>query len=117
MAPDQTGMLHARLSSSINQEDPMRALTLAAALLLYPAASHAQTAAPAPGSNGGGAVGPSVANLNSPQGATPPGTPNGDTAGDRALRDAAGQNVLGKTETPATAVPGDTKGLDSGVRK
>lgn len=93
----------------------MRASILATVLLLYPAALHAQ--APAPGSSGGGGVGPSITTPNMPLGAAPPGTPNGDTAGDRALREAAGQNVIGKTETPATAVPGDTKGLDSGVRK
>ncbi len=93
----------------------MRASILTAALLLYPAVLFAQ--APKPGSNGGGDVGPSVSRPDVPLGTVPPGTPNGDTAGDRALRDAAGQNVIGKTETPATAVPGDTKGLDSGVRK
>lgn len=92
----------------------MRASILAATLL-YPAVLFAQ--APAPRSNGGGGVGPSVSRPDVPLGTVPPGTPNGDTAGDRALRDAAGQNVIGKTETPATAVPGDTKGLDSGVRK
>lgn len=93
----------------------MRTSILAAALLLHPAALFAQ--APAPGSSGGGGVGPSIAVPNAPLGTVPPGTPGGDTAGDRALREAAGQNVIGKTETPATAVPGDTKGLDSGVRK
>ncbi len=93
----------------------MRASILAAALLLYPAALFAQ--APTPGSNGGGDVGPSVSRPNVPLGTAPPGTPSGDTAGDRALRDAAGQNVIGKTDTPGTAVPGDTKGLDAGVRK
>ena len=93
----------------------MRTSILATALLLYPAVVFAQ--APTPRSNGGGDVGPSVSHPDVPLGTTPPGTPNGDTAGDRALRDAAGQNVIGKTDTPATAVPGDTKGLDSGVRK
>ena len=92
----------------------MRASILAAALL-YPAIVLAQ--APKPGSNGGGDVGPSVSRPDVPLGTVPPGAPGGDTAGDRALRDAAGQNVIGKSETPATAVPGDTKGLDSGVRK
>ena len=93
----------------------MRASVLAAAALLYPAVLFAQ--APKPGSNGGGDVGPSINRPNIPLGTAPPGTPDGDTAGDRALRDAAGQSVIGKTDTPATAVPGDTKGLDSGVRK
>ena len=92
----------------------MRASILAA-VLLYPTTLFAQ--APAPRSNGGGDVGPSVSRPDVPLGTVPPGTPSGDTAGDRALRDAAGQNVLGKTETPATAVPGDTKAPDSGVRK
>lgn len=93
----------------------MRTSMLAAAALLYPAALFAQ--APAPGSGDGGGVGPSIAQPNAPPGTTPPGTPGGDTAGARALREAAGQSVIGKTGTPATAVPGDTKGLDSGVRK
>ena len=93
----------------------MRASILAAALLLYPAALHAQ--APKPGSSGGGEVGPSVSRPDVPLGTTPPGTPSGETAGDRALRDAAGQNVIGRTEMPTSPVPGDTKGLDSGVRK
>ena len=93
----------------------MRASILAAALLLYPAALHAQ--APKPGSSGGGEVGPSVSRPDVPLGTTPPGTPSGETAGDRALRDAAGQNVIGRTETLTSPVPGDTKGLDSGVRK
>ena len=93
----------------------MRRLMLAAAMLLYPLALHAQ--APAPGSNAGGGVGPSVAQPTTPSGSAPPGTPSGDTAGDRALRDAAGQSVLGKTTTPPTVVPGDTTGPDSGVRK
>ncbi len=92
----------------------MRASILTAALLLYPAVLFAQ--APKPGSNGGG-VGPSVSRPDVPLGTVPPGTPNGENVGDQALRNAAGQNVIGKTETPATAVPGDTKGLDSGVRK
>jgi len=92
----------------------MRASILTAALLLYPAVLFAQ--APKPGSNGGGDVGPSVSRPDVPLGTVPPGTPNGENVGDQALRNAAGQNVIGKTETPATAVPGDTKGLDSGVR-
>jgi len=58
-----------------------------------------------------------VATPTTPQGKAPPGTPTAETSGDRALRDAAGQNVLGKTDTPATAVPGNTTGPDSGVRK
>lgn len=77
--------------------------------------THAQV--PAAGSAGGGGVGASVATPTTPQGKAPPGTPTAETSGDRALRDAAGQNVLGKTDTPATAVPGNTTGPDSGVRK
>ncbi len=92
----------------------MRALILMA-VMLCPVAVYAQ--APAPGSNAGGSVGPSVSTPRVPEGTTPPGTPNGDTAGARALRDAAGQNVIGKTDTPATAVPGNTTAPDSGVRK
>lgn len=93
----------------------MRASILTAALLLLPATLFAQ--APKPGSSGGGEVGPSVSRPDVPLGTVPPGTPSGDTAGDRALRDAAGQSVIGRTETPTSPVPGDTKGLDSGVRK
>ena len=92
----------------------MRAPILATALLLYPAALFAQ--APAPRSNGGGDVGPSVSQPDVPLGATPPGTPDGDTAGDRALRNAAGQIVIGRTETPTTPVPGDTQAPDAGVK-
>lgn len=92
----------------------MRASIWATALL-YPAVLFAQ--APTPRSNGGGEVGPSASQPDVPLGATPPGTPSGETAGDRALRNAAGQNAIGKTETPISPVPGDTKGLDSGVRK
>jgi len=113
---DRTGTPRARyLLHTTKREDNMRGLTLAVVILLCPLASYAQ--APAPGSNAGGAVGPSVTNPTAPLGTAPPGTPDGDTAGDRALRDAAGQNVIGKTETPVTAVPGNTTGPDSGVRK
>ena len=93
----------------------MRTSILTAALLLYPAVLFGQ--APKPGSSGGGDVGPSVSRPDVPLGTVPPGTPSGETAGDRALRDAAGQHVIGRTETPTSPVPGDTKGLDSGVRK
>ncbi len=93
----------------------MRGPMLAAAILLCPVASFAQ--APAPGTNAGGGVGPSATQPTKALGATPPGTPAGNTAGDRALRNAAGQNVIGKTVTPATAVPGNTTAPDSGVRK
>ncbi len=97
----------------------MRSGILAAAafclLELVSSAAHAQ--APAAGSGGGGGVGPSVTTPTTPQSRPPPGTPSAETAGDRALRDAAGQNVLGKTETPPTPVPGDTMAPDSGVRK
>ena len=92
----------------------MRA-TILALTMLAPMLAHAQ--APAPGSGAGGGVGPSATAPTTPQGATPPGTPNGETAGNRALRDATGQQVIGKTTTPATAIPGETSGRDSGVRK
>jgi hypothetical protein len=92
----------------------MRAMILAAAML-YPLAAYAQ--APAARSGGGGGVGASVDTPTTPQGKAPPGTPTGETTGDRALRDVAGQNALGKTDTPLTAVPGNTTGQDSGVRK
>jgi len=92
----------------------MRAIVLAASVLC-PLVAYAQ--APAPRSGGGGGVGTSVDTPTAPQGTAAPGTPTGETAGDRALRDAAGQNVLGKTETPLTAVPGNTTAPDSGVRK
>jgi len=101
-------------SATPSKEETMRALILAAAML-YPLAAYAQ--APAPRSGGGGGVGASVDTPTAPQGNAPPGTPSGETAGDRALRDAAGQNALGKTETPLTAVPGNTTAPDSGVRK
>ena len=97
----------------------MRAIVLATPVLclvgLGSLAAYAQ--APKPGSGGGGGVGASVNTPTTPQGKAPPGTPSAETAGDRALRDAAGQNVLGKTETPLTAVPGNTTAPDSGVRK
>jgi hypothetical protein len=100
----------------------MRATTLAAPALclmglltLSPSPANAQ--APAARSGQGGGVGASVTQPTTPQGAAPPGTPSAETTGDRALRDAAGQNVLGKTDTPATAVPGNTTAPDSGVRK
>ncbi len=97
----------------------MRTLILAAPVLsllaLRPLASYAQV--PAAGSGGGGGVGASVTAPTTPQGKAPPGTPTAETAGDRALRDAAGQNALGKTETPLTPVPGNTTAPDSGVRK
>jgi len=101
-------------SATPSKEETMRALILAAAML-YPLAAYAQ--APAPRSGGGGGVGASVDTPTAPQGNAPPGTPSGETAGDRALRDAGGQNALGKTETPLTAVPGNTTAPDSGVRK
>lgn len=93
----------------------MRELVIAVAILVSSAASYAQ--APAPGSSAGGGVGQSVAEPRGPTGATPPGTPSADSAGDRALRDAAGESVIGKTVTPPTPVPGNTTGPDSGVRK
>ena len=93
----------------------MRALIFAATLVSM--AAQAQTPAPAPGSGGGGPVGASVATPATPQGVRPPGTPSGDTSGDWALRDAAGQNVIGKTAAPVTAVPGNTTAPDAGVRK
>ena len=97
----------------------MRSVMLATPIIcllgLVSLMAHAQ--APAAGSGGGGGVGASVAKPTAPQGKAPPGTPTADTAGDRALRDVAGQNVLGKTDTPPTAVPGNTTGPDSGVRK
>jgi len=96
----------------------MRAVVLVASVCfsgLGSLATYAQ--APTAGSGGGGGVGASVATPTTPQGKAPPGTPTAETSGDRALRDAAGQNVLGKTDTPATAVPGNTTAPDSGVHK
>ena len=94
----------------------MRVLFQAAALAALCAfAAHAQ--APAPGSSGGGGVGSSVSTPAAPQGATPPGTPSGETTGDRALRNAAGDSVTGKTDTLASPIPGDTMAPDAGVRK
>ncbi len=90
---------------------------MAAALLACLAAAPAHAQAPTPGSNGGGGVGPSVSTPTAPQGTAPPGTPRGETTGDRALRDAAGDSVIGKTDTSASPVPGDTTAPDAGVRK
>lgn len=100
----------------------MRAATLAVPALCFLgllglSPSPAKAQAPAAGSGQGGGVGASVTKPTTPQGATPPGTPSAKTTGDRALRDVAGQNALGKTDTPATAVTGNTTGLDSGVQK
>lgn len=92
-------------------------VVIQAAVLTALCASSAQAQAPAPGSAGGGGVGPSVSTPAAPQGTAPPGTPTGETTGDRALRDAAGQSVIGKTETPASPVPGNTTAPDAGVRK
>ena len=93
----------------------MRALIFAATLISI--AGLAQAQAPAAGSGGGGPVSASDAAPNIPRGVQPPGTPSGTTSGDRALRNAAGQNVIGKTATPGTAVPGNTTAPDAGVRK
>ena len=94
----------------------MRVLMQVAAITVL-CASAAQAQAPAAGSSGGGGVGASVSTPNDPKGTAPPGTPSGETTGDRALRDAAGQSVIGKTETPQSPVPGDTRAPDAGVRK
>ncbi len=92
-------------------------ILIQAAILTVACASAVHAQAPAPGSAGGGGVGPSVSTPIAPQGAAPPGMPSGETTGDRALRDAAGQSVIGKTETPASPVPGNTTAPDAGVRK
>lgn len=89
----------------------------AAAILAFGLSTAAHAQAPAPGSAAGGGVGPSVSTPNMPTGTAPPGTPTGQTTGDRALRDAAGQSVIGKTETPPSPVPGNTTAPDAGVRK
>ena len=96
------------------RRNTMRAAILATAILI-PAAAYAQN--PAPGTGGGGPVGPSISAPTTPTGSPPPGTPSGETTGDRALRDAAGQGVIGKTETPPSVVPGDTRAPDAGVRR
>lgn len=95
----------------------MHPLAAAAILLACLAAAPAHAQAPAPGSSGGGGVGASVSTPTTPKGTAPPGTPVGETTGDRALRDAAGDSVIGKTDTPASPVPGDTTAPDAGVRK
>ncbi len=92
-------------------------ILIQAAVLAVLCASAAQAQAPAAGSSGGGGVGASTSTPNDLPGVAPPGTPNGETTGDRALRNAAGQNVIGKTETPPSPVPGDTRAPDAGVRK
>jgi len=73
-------------------------------------ASLAQVPAPPAGSDGGGPVGPSIAQPTVPTGRTPPGTPTGTTPEERGARDAVGQSVIGKTATPPSAVPGNTGG-------
>ena len=85
----------------------MRALVVLA-LMVTPALAQA----PAAGSGGGGGVGASVSQPTVPTGAVPPGTPATPAA-----REGVGTAVIGKTETPATPVPGNTGGADSGVRK
>ncbi len=94
----------------------MRVLIQATVIAIL-CASATQAQAPAAGSSGGGGVGGSSSTPNDLQGVAPPGTPNGETTGDRALRNAAGQSVIGKTETPPSPVPGDTRAPDAGVRK
>jgi hypothetical protein len=94
----------------------MRVLIQAAVLAVL-CTSAAQAQAPTPGSSGGGGVGASDSTPNDLKGVAPPGTPGGETTGDRALRNAAGQSVIGKTETPPSPVPGDTRAPDAGVRK
>lgn len=93
----------------------MRVLVVTAMLVSMTVLAQAQ--APSAGSGGGGPVNASDTAPNIPRGVQPPGTPSGNTPGDRALRDAAGQNVIGKTDTLGTAVPGNTTAPDAGVRK
>ena len=88
----------------------MRALVIG--LVAMASAAQAQAPAPAAGSGAGGPVGPSVSQPTVPMGAVPPGTPSSQPA-----RDAIGTAVIGKTETPASPVPGNTGGADSGVRR
>lgn len=95
----------------------MRALIFTATLMSLVGLAQAQAQAPAAGSGGGGPVTASDTAPNIPKGAQPPGTPSGATPGERELRNAAGQNVIGKTATPGTAVPGNTTAPDAGVRK
>lgn len=92
-----------------------RGFLLAAATVLTLASAQAQ--APAAGSAGGGGVAPSAAQPTKPQGMAPPGTPAGQTTDGRQARDAAGTAVISKTGTPGGAVPGNTGGADSGVKK
>ncbi|GAC1343602.1 MAG: hypothetical protein NVSMB18_19690 [Acetobacteraceae bacterium] len=86
------------------------------AILLLACAGPALAQAPAAGSGGGGPVGPSVAQPTTPTGATPPGTPSGQTAAGLQARDASGTAVIGKTATPPGPVPGNTGGQDSGKK-
>ena len=90
-------------------------LVIAFALLATPV--MAQAPAPAPGSGGGGPVGASIPQPTAPTGKTPPGTPDDQTASGRVARDAAGTQVIGKTATPPTALPGNTGGVQSGPRQ
>ncbi len=63
-------------------------------------------------------AGPALAQTtpNTPPGTTPPGAPS-SAPPEQIARDAPGTAVIGKTETQGGAVPGNTGGTDSGVRK
>ncbi len=91
--------------------------TVYVGLLLAAWIAPAFAQAPAAGSGGGGGVGASVSEPTTPKGAAPPGTPSGQSTAERQSRDAIGTAVIGKTETSGTAMPGDTGGADSGVKK
>jgi hypothetical protein len=96
----------------------MRYRLLGAVALLVAGPAWAQVpAAPPAGSGGGGPVGPSTTTPQGPTGKTPPGTPGANSVPGQISRDAAGQQVIGKTATPPGAVPGDTGGRGTGATR
>ncbi len=96
----------------------MRSLMVVAVSTLIAGAAWAQTppAAPPAGSGSGGSVGPSVMTPSSPTGKTPPGTPTDSTVPGQVSRNTTGQDVIGQTANPPTAVPGNTGGQGTGAK-
>ena len=94
----------------------MRHALIAATLVLAAPALAQVPPAPAAGSGGGGPVGPSVSEPTSPTGKTPPGTPSATTPADQIARDSTGQQIIGRTTTPQSPVPGNTGGQGTGAQ-
>lgn len=72
--------------------------------------------APPAGSGTGGPVGPSVSTPREAIGAVPPGTPSATSVQGQGARNQTGQEVIGNTATPPSAVPGNTGGQETGTR-